>query len=251
MAPSPSQAQPEPPILAVPVSTSPETLPTQSEVELPPVDLLPAPEPLSQPEPQLETPPLLLPPEPQPPPTPKRAQPDKTAPSIAYPPYEEAARRDLRLVASHSTIRGRKEYLSNEAAWAFTRMRAAAAKAGVRLILISGFRDRTRQARIFAKQIARKGSLAAALKLVAPPGFSEHHTGYAMDLGDALYPKTHLETTFENTPAFRWLSRNAARFGFELSYPPGNAVGVGYEPWHWRWVGSKKGKILFSAAKGE
>jgi LAS superfamily LD-carboxypeptidase LdcB len=156
----------------------------------------------------------------------------------------------LRLVAGNSTVRGRKEYLSNEAAWAFARMREAAIKAGVRLLLISGFRDRTRQARIFAKQIARKGSLGAALQLVAPPGFSEHHTGYAMDLGDALYPKTHLETTFENTPAFRWLSRSAARFGFELSYPPGNAVGVSYEPWHWRYVGSKKGKTLFSAAKG-
>ncbi|UFP93111.1 M15 family metallopeptidase [Gloeobacter morelensis] len=244
MAPGPSQAQPEPPppILPVPVSTP-------TEAELPPVDLLPAPEPLLQPELEAEIP-LLRPPEPEPPPAPERLQPDKPVPSIAYPPYKEAARRDLRLVAGNSTVRGRKEYLSNEAAWAFARMREAAIKAGVRLLLISGFRDRTRQARIFAKQIARKGSLGAALQLVAPPGFSEHHTGYAMDLGDALYPKTHLETTFENTPAFRWLSRSAARFGFELSYPPGNAVGVSYEPWHWRYVGSKKGKTLFSAAKG-
>ena len=37
---------------------------------------------------------------------------------------------------------------------------------------------------------------------------------------------------------YRWLAANAARFGFEQSFPAGNAQGVKWEPWHWRWVGT-------------
>jgi D-alanyl-D-alanine carboxypeptidase len=44
-----------------------------------------------------------------------------------------------------------------------------------------------------------------------------------------------LEETFERSPAFAWLQRNASRFGFALSYPRGNRHGIAYEPWHWCW----------------
>jgi D-alanyl-D-alanine carboxypeptidase len=65
----------------------------------------------------------------------------------------------------------------------------------------------------------------------AIPGFSEHHTGRALDLhaGDGK----PLETTFENHPAFAWLCDNAAEFNFHLSYPRNNPSGIDYEPWHW------------------
>lgn len=75
--------------------------------------------------------------------------------------------------------------------------------------------------------------------LSAPPGYSEHHTGYAIDIGDAQFPQWDTQEAFETTPAFRWLERNAARFGFELSFPRNNPQGVNYEPWHWRFVGDR------------
>lgn len=69
------------------------------------------------------------------------------------------------------------------------------------------------------------------LRVNAAPGFSEHHTGRAIDIGTVDSPV--LEEEFENTSAYRWLQANAQRFGFQLSYPRGNAAGIIFEPWHW------------------
>uniref|UniRef100_UPI00157584AE M15 family metallopeptidase n=1 Tax=Sphingomonas bacterium TaxID=1895847 RepID=UPI00157584AE len=74
--------------------------------------------------------------------------------------------------------------------------------------------------------------------MVAPPGYSEHETGYAVDF--AARPSLGCADTRDciaATPVGQWLLANAPRFGFELSFPAGNAQGVGWEPWHWRWVG--------------
>ena len=68
-------------------------------------------------------------------------------------------------------------------------------------------------------------------KLSAPPGFSEHHTGKAIDLNTSGFPP--LEEEFEKSDAFQWLSVNAKDFGFRLSYPRENRFGIAYEPWHW------------------
>jgi len=65
----------------------------------------------------------------------------------------------------------------------------------------------------------------------APPGYSEHHSGRALDV--TTPGATPLQEEFEGTPAFAWLSKNAASFGFALSYPRGNRHGFMYEPWHW------------------
>ena len=64
-----------------------------------------------------------------------------------------------------------------------------------------------------------------------PPGFSEHHSGRALDLGTPGCDG--LSEDFEATQAFEWLSESASRFGFVLSYPHDNAWGFSYEPWHW------------------
>ena len=69
------------------------------------------------------------------------------------------------------------------------------------------------------------------LRVNAAPGFSEHHTGRAVDLG--THDCEALEEEFEQTDAFVWLERNAESFGFAMSYPRGNASGFAYEPWHW------------------
>ena len=73
--------------------------------------------------------------------------------------------------------------------------------------------------------------LEEILKVNVLPGFSEHHTGFAIDLtskGEVV-----LEEEFEKSDAFYWLVKNANQFGFYLSYPRNNSTGVIYEPWHW------------------
>jgi D-alanyl-D-alanine carboxypeptidase len=83
----------------------------------------------------------------------------------------------------------------------------------------------------------------------APPGFSEHSTGYAVDLGDASAPGTDLSPSFQSTRAFAWLQANANRYHFTLSFPEGNRQGVNYEPWHWRFEGSAEALKTFEAAQ--
>ncbi|MCM1985095.1 D-alanyl-D-alanine carboxypeptidase family protein [Lyngbya confervoides] len=140
---------------------------------------------------------------------------------------------------------GRTEYLTPDAAAAFRSMQSAAAQSGINLGVISGFRSRADQATLWQRQVSRQGSEQSAAHWSAPPGHSEHHTGYALDIRDLSQPQTDLKQSFESTRAYGWLRQNAGRYGFELSFPPGNAQGVSYEPWHWRYVGSPAAKSVF------
>ncbi|CDN16259.1 D-alanyl-D-alanine carboxypeptidase [Richelia intracellularis] len=117
-------------------------------------------------------------------------------------------------------------------------MVADAKAQGVNLVPISGFRTVKEQKKLFFGIGAQRNETPAQRAAVsAPPNYSEHHTGYAVDIGDAGVPATNFITSFENTSAFKWLESNAARYAFELSFPQGNSQGVSYEPWHWRFVG--------------
>jgi zinc D-Ala-D-Ala carboxypeptidase len=128
---------------------------------------------------------------------------------------------------------GRSVRLAPRAASAWRRMQAAAAGDGVTLLPLSGFRSVARQAAIIRAKLAAGETIERILRLVAAPGFSEHHTGRALDLGS---PKNlHLETGFARTREFHWLVRNAKFHGFRLSFPRNNRHGIGYEPWHWCW----------------
>lgn len=104
---------------------------------------------------------------------------------------------------------------------------------------ISCYRSIERQAAIFCNRdrIAARGFAGQAFS-VAPPGYSEHSTGFTIDFGSRKDPDCNLEACFATTAVGRWLGDNAGRFGFELSFPQGNAQGVTYEPWHFRWTGS-------------
>lgn len=143
----------------------------------------------------------------------------------------------------------RAERLHQEAAAAFGQMQTAAQQAGILLAPISGFRDMEAQTFLFRRQIQRRGSERAARFLSAPPGYSEHHTGYAIDIGDGSRPQTHVQYSFAQTPAYTWLTTNAGSYGFELSFPLDNPQGISFEPWHWRYVGSPAAANLFALAQ--
>jgi len=119
-------------------------------------------------------------------------------------------------------------------------MRTAAAQAEVRLVPLSGYRSYDEQEAVFfSLKAERHQDAQTRAEVSAPPGYSEHHTGYAIDLGDGNQPQTHLDQSFGETTTYQWLASNAVKFGFELSFPPDNLQGVAFEPWHWRFVGDR------------
>ncbi|AHB89485.1 D-alanyl-D-alanine carboxypeptidase DacC [Thermosynechococcus sp. NK55a] len=164
---------------------------------------------------------------------------------LGHLPYEEAPLAELEPVSGDGQIK-----LRRAAAERFRAMVAAAQQEGVVLIPLSGFRSKQDQDYLFFEVKEQRAQRARERALVsAPPGYSEHHTGYAIDIGDGTRPQTHLKETFEDTPAFRWLGKNAARFSFELSFPRNNPQGVSYEPWHWRFVGDRHSLQTFYKAR--
>jgi zinc D-Ala-D-Ala carboxypeptidase len=189
------------------------------------------------------------PPTPQPPVLPAPKALPLVKPYFGHLPYQEDD--PNRLVDAGRFIRGtyeRSEALDFEANDAFQTMRAAAKAEGVSLMPISGFRTIADQRILFEKQVERKGSEEAAAKWSAPPGYSEHHTGYAIDIGD-VNSDTDLKMTFQDTNVYRWLIVNARSFGFEQSFPSNNPQGVSFEPWHWRYMGSPRAEQIFAVAR--
>lgn len=159
--------------------------------------------------------------------------------------YPEAPQSSLAAIVPDGSIKLRKS-----AAQAYREMEAAARRSGIVLTPISGFRTLTDQDYLFFGKKAERGQVATErAKVSAPPGYSEHHTGYAIDMGDGNVPATHLSETFENTAASKWLKANAAFHSFELSFPKGNKQGVTYEPWHWRYVGDRHSLETFYKAR--
>jgi zinc D-Ala-D-Ala carboxypeptidase len=141
--------------------------------------------------------------------------------------YEEARVLEVAAVGQD----GREHRLVPSAARAWRRLKSAAAEDGVTLVVVSAFRSVERQVEIIRAKLRAGRPIDEILKVLAFPGFSEHHTGRAVDVSTpGCKPAT---AEFESTPAFRWLTANAGGYGFRLSYPPGNAFGYQYEPWHW------------------
>ncbi len=129
---------------------------------------------------------------------------------------------------------GREHFLAPAAAQGWKTMQAAAKAEGLPLLIVSAFRSIDRQAQIIRRKLAQGLGLDEILQVSAPPGFSEHHTGLAIDIGT---PESQaLETAFAQTAAFAWLCRHAGESGFRMSYPENNPAGFLYEPWHWCFV---------------
>jgi len=129
----------------------------------------------------------------------------------------------------------RPVWLHPRAARAWSHMRGDAMRDGVVLEVISGYRSHDYQLGIFDRKLARGLAVAEILAVNAAPGYSEHHSGRALDIGAPNEPAA--EESFERTPAFAWLRHNAAGHGFVMSYPRDNPHGIVYEPWHWCWRG--------------
>lgn len=114
---------------------------------------------------------------------------------------------------------------------------AARNEAGLALASNSAYRSYTYQVGIYGTDVDDLGK-AAADKLTARPGYSEHQTGLAIDIG-AASGRCSLAECFETTPEGEWLAAHAWEYGFVLRYPKGltSITGYDFEPWHYRYVG--------------
>ncbi|MBT1001037.1 M15 family metallopeptidase [Paenarthrobacter sp. DKR-5] len=118
-------------------------------------------------------------------------------------------------------------------------MFADAARAGVAMTLLSGFRSYATQASTYNSWLRIHGSVAGADTASARPGFSEHQTGLALDIGDG--GACELQPCFAASPAAVWAAANGHRYGFIVRYLLGHDRITGYyaESWHLRYVGSE------------
>ncbi|MGH8161899.1 MAG: M15 family metallopeptidase [Gammaproteobacteria bacterium] len=152
------------------------------------------------------------------------------------------------LVVAGKDIYGRSLRLAPGAAAAYRKMVASAARDGVVLETVSGYRSARYQMHLVEEKLHHGLTLRAALRENTAPGFSEHQTGCAVDI--TTPDTTPVDASFAGTRAYHWLSKHAARFGFRLSYGPHNGHGIEFEPWHWRYVGSTVSTPSVSAIAG-
>lgn len=172
---------------------------------------------------------------------------DTAAAKYGHKPYDEVETAAMVPVASYAEGESQRvEMLHPDAAKALFDLVAAARVDGVWIVPASGYRTIAQQRTIFNAQIAKTGSPEAAAVVSAPPGYSEHHTGYAVDLADGSLPQNQdISDSFGETAAYRWLLANAPSHGFELSFPENNPQGISFEPWHWRYVGTDTAQVMF------
>lgn len=168
---------------------------------------------------------------------------DKSKERYGHKAHSEANSGDLTAVVTSPSL-NRTERLHKDAAAAFNKMRLDAAKSGIDLKVVSGFRSVKDQEVLWVQQVNKQGSEEKAARISAPPGHSEHHTGYALDIGagDAV----NLDASFEKTPAYAWLKDNAKNYGFTQSFNGGANQGADNESWHWRYEGTAAAKAEFS-----
>lgn len=137
-----------------------------------------------------------------------------------------------------SNITSTEKQVRQPMATALETMVAAAKTEGLGLNLQSGYRSYSFQVSLYNRYVQQQGQ-AAADSQSARPGYSEHQTGLAADLGSISHPECDVEECFGTTAEGKWLAANAYKYGFMIRYPQGlqNITGYIYEPWHVRYVG--------------
>ena len=126
---------------------------------------------------------------------------------------------------------GRPLVVEKETGEALRELLSAATDSGIEILPFSGFRSYRYQQGLIEAQLKKERSIEDILTVLAAPGFSEHHTGRAIDLTTPGVPPT--DQSLEETECFNWLTKNGEQFGFTMSYPKDNPEGFIYEPWHW------------------
>ena len=130
--------------------------------------------------------------------------------------------------------------LTDDTVSSYSKMKEDALKDGIELIILSGYRSYKTQKKLYNSYVESDG-VDKADTYSARPGFSEHQSGYAMDLNS-------INDSFADTKEGIWLNNNAYKYGFILRYPKNKSdiTGYKYEPWHYRYVGNSLSSILYN-----
>lgn len=149
----------------------------------------------------------------------------------------------LTQIPTKYVLPGKKDQYFHSQAWKYLKeMFDDAEDDGVSLRVISAYRSFDEQSELKGVYTQQYGSGANTFS--ADQGYSEHQLGTTLDLTDLTTGAT--SANFAATEAYKWLTDNAHRYGFVLSYPPDNTYYI-FEPWHWRFVGVDLARDLHRA----
>lgn len=118
-----------------------------------------------------------------------------------------------------------------EAYSALNEMAQAALNDGIRLLVSSAYRSYSYQENLFNYWVSVDG-LEEAERESSRPGTSQHQLGTAVDFGS-------ISDDFDKTQMGQWIYKNAADYGWSLSFPKGyeDVTGYRWECWHFRYIG--------------
>ncbi|MBQ8209246.1 MAG: M15 family metallopeptidase [Clostridia bacterium] len=121
-----------------------------------------------------------------------------------------------------------------------------ARNSGIDPVVTSGYRTLDKQQQLYDDKVnayidegySRDEAEEKANEWVALPGYSEHHTGLAVDINAR-------EGASEEV--YKWLEKNCHKYGFILRYPADKTeiTGINYEPWHFRYVGYEAAEYIY------
>lgn len=119
------------------------------------------------------------------------------------------------------------------------------------LTVTSGYRSFEYQKYLFDRYIRNRTDAGMSYedaynevcKTTAKAGHSEHQSGLCVD----FHNKKYANKSFADTPQYKWIEKNAHRFGFIVRYPQGkeNITGISFEPWHLRYVGVESATAMY------
>lgn len=137
---------------------------------------------------------------------------------------------------------------SKEARAAFQEMAAEATLSGYELVAFSTYRSFDYQTKLYDRYVTNDGQVAAD-RYSARPGYSEHQTGLAFDIGEQHFEQHFARESFGETEAGKWVAANAHKYGFIMRYPDGSEkiTGYMYEPWHFRYIGKELAMQVYEA----
>lgn len=139
-----------------------------------------------------------------------------------------------------SNITSDEKYVRSDTAAALEQLSTAAKTDGLTINLQSGYRSYNFQVALYNRYVSEQGQSVADTQS-ARPGFSEHQTGLAADVGGTTTPSCNVEQCFAGTPEGKWIAAHAYEYGFVVRYPldKDSVTGYEYEPWHLRYVGKE------------
>ncbi|HIB92569.1 TPA: D-alanyl-D-alanine carboxypeptidase family protein [Candidatus Poribacteria bacterium] len=137
----------------------------------------------------------------------------------------------MTLVSAGLDIFDREQFVTPTTLSCWSKMLSAARREHIELALVSAFRSVDYQCRLIREKLEKGLDIVDIVRVNAIPGFSEHHTGRAIDITTSGCKPLSID--FDQTLAFEWLISNAGEFNFSMSYAKNNSLGIDYEPWHW------------------